>query len=154
MHDGIIRILIQNAMEARTYAYTPYSGFLVGAALLVDDGLDYSQDLSEEKLRIFKGCNIENAAFTPGICAERTAIAKAVSEGNRQFAAIAIVGGSDKHIADYTAPCGVCRQTLREFVNPDSFLIIMAKSEDDYIVHTLADLLPMSFGPDALEHVK
>ena len=102
---------------------------------------------------MFTGCNIENAAYSPGNCAERTAVFKAVSEGDKCFVAIAIVGGrqSEEEIMDYVSPCGMCRQVLREFVDTSSFYVIMAKSEQDYIVKTLEELLPMSFGPDNLK---
>ena len=137
----ILEKLIEEAQEARTYAYTPYSGFQVGAALLCRDGT------------IFRGCNIENAAYGPTNCAERTAIFKAVSEGKRQFAAIAIVGsreGIKPEDRAYCAPCGVCRQVMREFVNPKEFWIIMAKHKEDYCVRTLEELMPMGFGPENL----
>lgn len=137
-----IQNLITEANVARTYAYAPYSGFSVGAALLAADGT------------IFTGCNVENAAFTPGNCAERTAVFKAVSVGVRDFRAIAIVGGlirEDAHSQKkYTAPCGVCRQVLREFTDPASFLVILAKSLEEYKIYTLEQLLPESFGPENL----
>ncbi|MCM1538039.1 MAG: cytidine deaminase [bacterium] len=132
--------LIREALAARAYSYSPYSRYRVGAALLAKDG------------RIFKGCNIENAAYTPTNCAERTAVFKAVSEGCRAFAAIAVVGGKEeKPTGDYAYPCGVCRQVLREFVGPAQFLVICARSEEDYEEWTLAELLPESFGPAQLE---
>ncbi|MCM1105027.1 MAG: cytidine deaminase [Clostridium sp.] len=132
--------LIREALAARAYSYSPYSQYRVGAALLAKDG------------RIFKGCNIENAAYTPTNCAERTAVFKAVSEGCRAFAAIAVVGGKEeKPTGDYAYPCGVCRQVLREFVDPAQFLVICARSEEDYEEWTLAELLPESFGPAQLE---
>ena len=119
-----IQNLIRIAADARKFSYAPYSHFAVGAALLVADA------------KIFTGCNIENAAFTPGNCAERTAIFKAVSEGCREFSAIAIVGGKlDEDAlaqAVYTAPCGVCRQVLREFVNPSAFAVILARTIEAY----------------------
>lgn len=139
-----IQSLIQEANKARQYAYAPYSKFAVGAALL--------GEMTGENLRIYTGCNVENAAFTPGNCAERTAICKAVSEGCRKFYAIAIVAGivgtDGLNQTNYTSPCGVCRQVLREFVDPNEFVVIMAKSEEDYKVMTLEQLLPESFGPD------
>lgn len=105
--------------------------------------------------KIYTGCNIENAAFTPGNCAERTAIFKAVSEGCREFSAIAIVGGKLDEDAlaqtGYTAPCGVCRQVLREFVNPSAFAVILARTIEAYKVYTLEELLPESFGPENLK---
>ena len=130
--------LVELALEARHFSYCPYSGFAVGAALLCEDGTVYT------------GCNIENAAFTPTSCAERTAFFKAVSEGEREFAAICIVGGMDGRIADYVAPCGVCRQVMTEFCSPEEFQIILAKSEEDYQIYTLKDLFPAGFGPENL----
>lgn len=130
--------LIPLAIEAMGRAYAPYSGFRVGAALLASDGM------------VYQGCNIENAAYTPTNCAERTAFFKAVSEGQRTFDAICIVGGKDGVLTDYTAPCGVCRQVMMEFCNPETFRVILAKSESDYWMYLLKDLLPMGFGPDNL----
>ena len=129
--------LCQKAIDMRSESYAPYSDFLVGSAVLTGDG------------KIFTGCNIENSAFGPSICAERTAIAKAVSEGYRDFAAIAIAGGRRDGELQYCSPCGVCRQVMREFCKP-SFKIYLAKSADDYKEFTLGDLLPESFGPDNL----
>ena len=131
--------LIKSALEARKKSYAPYSGFKVGAALLTGE------------LRIYTGCNIENAAYSPGICAERTAIYKAVSEGRRSFLAIAVAGGREEVPDSYAFPCGVCRQVMREFVNPEDFLVIVAKTETEYQVYTLSKLLPESFGPDHLK---
>ena len=123
--------LIDQAKKAMTYAYAPYSGYHVGAALLGKDG------------KIYTGCNIENAAYGPTNCAERTAVFKAVSEGCRDFSAIAIVGGnSDKMTMAY--PCGVCRQVMSEFCKKD-FRIIVAESEEKYEEYTLGELLPKSF---------
>lgn len=125
--------LIKAALEARGLSYSPYSGFAVGAALLCKDG------------SVFTGCNIENSAFTPTNCAERTAFFKAVSEGKKDFVKIAVVGGNaDKQPDNYCPPCGVCRQVMKEFCSSD-FEIIMAKNADDYNVMTLAHLLPASF---------
>ena len=130
--------LIQKALDMRSFSYTPYSHWNVGAAVLTNDG------------KIFTGCNIENAAFTPTICAERTAIFKAVSKGTRAFKAIAISGGpSGEEPNEDCAPCGVCRQVMREFCDND-FIIFLAKSVDDYQTFTLRDLLPQSFGPKDL----
>ena len=127
--------LIQLAFEAREKAYTPYSHFKVGAALLAKSG------------KIYTGCNIENAGYTPTNCAERTALFKAVSEGERQFDAIAIVGSMEGKTNEIvTGPCGVCRQALYEF-GGDDLLVIMAKSKEDYIERTLGELLPFGFGP-------
>lgn len=129
-----VKELIMKAMDMLNYSYVPYSRFTVGAALLT------AQD------KIYTGCNIENAAFGPTICAERTAFFKAVSEGIKDFKAICIVGGPNKQIKDYCAPCGVCRQVMREFCNSD-FKIILAKSVSDYKIYTLDQLLPLSFKP-------
>ena len=131
--------LIRAAFEARKFAYVPYSHFRVGAALLAQDG------------RVFTGCNIENAGYTPTNCAERTALFKAVSEGVTHFSAIAIVGSLEgKTNTLVTGPCGVCRQALYEFGGP-SLIVIMAKSEEDYVETTLGELLPYGFGPQNLE---
>ncbi|MHB1485809.1 MAG: cytidine deaminase [Saccharofermentanales bacterium] len=127
-------ILVDEAFEARKNAYTPYSNFAVGAAVLTKNG------------KIYRGCNIENAAYSPTNCAERTAIFKAVSEGDKDFVAIAVCGGFEDD-TDYCFPCGVCRQVLMEFCNPDKFLIIIAKSNSDYKVFKLDELLPNGFGP-------
>ncbi len=133
-------LLIQKAMKARKMAYTPYSGFQVGAALLTDDG------------QIFTGCNIESASYTPSNCAERTAFFKAVSEGIYDFQAIAIVGGpAEQQELEICAPCGVCRQVMMEFCDPETFEIILAKNMKEYQVYTLKELLPMGFGPKDLE---
>jgi cytidine deaminase len=133
------KALIRAAFAARAFAYAPYSHFQVGAALLGSNG------------KVYTGCNIENAGYTPTNCAERTALFKAVSEGTRKFEAIAIVGSLDgrKNTA-VTGPCGVCRQALYEFSGSD-LRIIMAKSEDDFIVRTLGELFPLGFGPKNLE---
>ncbi len=131
--------LIRAAFVAREYAYAPYSHFKGGAALLTRRG------------RVFTGCNIESATYTPSCCAERTALVKAVSEGERQFAAIAIVGSMEGHRNTLiTSPCGVCRQMLFEFGGPQ-LIVIMAKSATDYEEMTLAQLLPLGFGPDNLQ---
>lgn len=124
--------LIRQAMEARKMAYAPYSGFFVGAALECKDGTVYT------------GCNIENASFSPTNCAERTAFFKAVSEGQRDFRRIAIVGGKEGEMVA-PSPCGVCLQVMAEFCEAAQFEIIMARSEDDYTVRKLAELLPNSF---------
>lgn len=126
--------LIKIALEARKFSYSPYSGFSVGAALLCDDG------------SVYTGCNIENSAFSPTNCAERTAFFKAVSEGKKEFLKIAVVGtDSSKEIPDnYCPPCGVCRQVMKEFCSED-FEILIAKNSDDYKALTLSELLPLSF---------
>lgn len=121
--------LIKEAMRAKQFSYAPYSGFHVGAALLTKSQVVYT------------GCNIENAAFTPTNCAERTAVFKAISEGEREFEAIALVGDGEGLLA----PCGVCRQVLTEFVNPKKFVVIMAGSSGKYEKKTLEELFPSSF---------
>jgi len=133
-----ISALCQKAIDMRSESYAPYSDFLVGSAVLLSDG------------SVYTGCNIENSAFGPSICAERTAIFKAVTEGHRDFAAIAIAGGKRNGELQYCAPCGVCRQVMREFCN-SSFRIFLAKSAEDYKEFTLGELLPESFGPENLE---
>lgn len=139
MEKAEIQALIRKAFEGQQFAYTPYSHFRVGAALRARDG------------RVYTGCNIENAGYTPTNCAERTALFKAVSEGVREFDAIAIVGSRQGEINTLvTGPCGVCRQALYEF-GGDALTVIMAKTEDDYIVTTLGALLPYGFGPANLE---
>ncbi len=130
--------LIRMALEAREQAYVPYSKYMVGAALLTKEG------------RVYKGCNIENAAYTPTNCAERTAFFKAVSEGERNFEAIAVVGGYKGAPVDYAYPCGVCRQVMMEFCNPKSFRVITAISEEEYLERTLEEILPHGFGPENL----
>lgn len=133
--------LIKKALEARKKSYCPYSNFAVGAALLCKDG------------SVFLGCNIENAAYGPSNCAERTAIFKAVSEGNREFEKIAIVGGNISATSlEYCAPCGVCRQVMREFVDPQRFQIILGKEDEEYKIFTLAELFPEGFGPENLKN--
>ena len=125
--------LLALAREAMKRSYSPYSHYPVGAALLCADG------------RIFQGCNIENAAYTPTNCAERTAFFKAVSEGEREFAAIAVVGGpAGKPPVDYCYPCGVCRQVMAEFCE-DDFVVVVGKSEDEIREHTLIEILPHTF---------
>ena len=124
--------LIELAKAAMARAYAPYSGFQVGAALLCADGT------------VFTGCNIENAAFSPTNCAERTAIFKAVSEGRRDFSALAVCGGKGGRVTDFCPPCGMCRQVIREFCSPD-FPVYIAGPEGQYQTRTLSQLLPDSF---------
>ncbi len=138
LNESLIKEMIHVAIEQLANAYVPYSGFRVGAALLAKNGT------------IYTGCNIENAAYTPTNCAERTAFFKAVSEGVRKFDAICVVGGKDGVLTEYAAPCGVCRQVMMEFCNPDTFQIILAVSEENYDVFTLRQLLPQGFGPNNL----
>ena len=127
--------LIEISIEQLKYSYTPYSGFKVGAALLAKNG------------SVYTGCNIENAAYTPTNCAERTAFFKAVSEGVKEFDAICIVGGKDGVLTEYAPPCGVCRQVMMEFCDPKTFKIILAVSKDKYDIFALKELLPLGFGP-------
>ena len=132
--------LFLEAVKARKNAYCPYSGYAVGAALLTADG------------QIFHGCNIENSAYGPTVCAERCAIFAAVSQGIRNFTAIAIAGGTvsgDSSSLSIAYPCGVCRQVLAEFC-PMDFPVIVARSPEDYEVYTLGDLLPQAFTPLSL----
>ena len=124
--------LIALAKEAMTHAYVPYSGYRVGAALLCADGT------------VYQGCNIENASYSPTVCAERTAFFKAVYDGHREFSAIAVCGGKDGVITGYFPPCGVCRQVMREFCRED-FSVILVGAGADYQVLTLGELLPHSF---------
>lgn len=129
--------LVLAAIEARKRAYTPFSHFAVGAALLADDGT------------VFEGCNIECSGYSSTCCAERTAIFKAVSEGYRHFVAVAVVGGpAERDIDSLCAPCGVCRQVLAEFSDIDSFEVILASSTQSFETYTLAQLLPLAFKDD------
>ena len=130
--------LVFEAIEARKMAYAPYSNFMVGAALLTKDG------------KVYRGCNIENAAYGPSNCAERTAFFKAISEGERDFEAIAVIG-ADKNAKPgefgNAGPCGVCRQVMMEFCNPEEFKVIIATGEEDFMVKKLVEILPFGFGP-------
>lgn len=135
MEQVMVEKLIDTAIEQLKFSYTPYSNFKVGAALLTKSG------------KIYTGCNIENASYTPTNCAERTAFFKAVSEGVRDFHAICIVGGKDGKLTEYTAPCGVCRQVMMEFCNPKTFQIILAVDKERYEIYTLEELMPLGFGP-------
>mgnify|MGYP003292793835 CR=1 FL=1 len=137
MTDKQIETLIEKAIEMQNYSYVPYSHFHVGAALLTKEDI------------IYTGCNIENGAYGPSNCAERTAIFKAVSEGKKEFKAIAVVGGPENEkgqpiIEDFCPPCGVCRQVMAEFCDAD-FKIILAKSKNQFKIFTLGQLLPESF---------
>lgn len=137
--EETIHALIAQAITARGNSYSPYSHYQVGAALLSEDG------------QVTLGCNIENAAYTPTNCAERTAFFKAVSEGIRSFQAIAVVGSpAGEEITQFAYPCGVCRQVMMEFCNPAEFQIIVAKSQEEYVCLTLEQFLPNGFGPDNL----
>ena len=128
--------LIIKAVEARKMAYAPYSNHKVGAALIGKSG------------KVYTGCNVENAAYTPTNCAERTAVFKAVSEGETEFVAIAVVGGLGDKLSEVCAPCGVCRQVLAEFCDRD--LRIVMGTPDKIVVSTLGELLPLSFGKSDL----
>ncbi|MCR4923946.1 MAG: cytidine deaminase [Lachnospiraceae bacterium] len=137
-----IQKLINEALKARERSYSPYSDYKVGAALLCENG------------KIYKGCNIENSSYGASNCAERTAVFKAVSEGEVNFKAIAIVGSKadcrKDIMKDYAYPCGICRQVLSEFTDPDSFKVIVARSENEYREYLLKELLPLGFSRDNL----
>lgn len=130
--------LIKSAIDSLNFSYAPYSHFNVAAAVLASSG------------KIYTGVNVENASYPAGICAERNAIFHAVACGEREITAIAIVGGLNGQITDYCPPCGVCRQVMREFCDPEHMTVIIAKSTDEYKEMTLAELLPESFGPDSI----
>ena len=130
--------LCRLAIAARERAYAPYSGYTVGAALLTADS------------KVYTGCNIENASFTPTVCAERTAVFKAVSEGERRFAMLAVAGGKAGQVGGAFPPCGVCRQVLAEFCPPD-FPILLAQGAGEYTSVTLRELLPLAFSPKHME---
>ncbi len=133
MKQEVIQLLIKEAIKAREMAYAPYSNFLVGAALIVPSG------------NIYTGCNVENASYGLTNCAERTAIFKAVSEGQRHIDAIAIVGGTILE-TEFAYPCGACRQVMSEFLPESGDIdVIVAKSEEDYKLYKLSELLPYSF---------
>ena len=140
MSDIDYSFLIQKALEARQKAYVPYSRFQVGAALLCEDGTVYG------------GCNIENSSYPASNCAERTALFSAIYEGHRDFRAIAVVGGLQGAAQlKLCPPCGVCRQTLSEFCDPEHFEFILAKTPADYQVYKLKEILPFSFTPENLD---
>ena len=126
--------LVELALEARNRSYAPYSHFMVGAALLTKDG------------KVYQGCNIENASFSPTVCAERTAFFKAISEGDREFVKIAVAGSPEGEVDRYAAPCGVCRQVMTEFCDPETFEIIFGISPEKYEVHLLKEIIPYGFG--------
>lgn len=135
-----IQKMLRMAEQTLSLAYAPYSRFQVAVALLCQDGTVYT------------GCNVENASYPAGICAERTAVSKAVSEGKREFSAILILGGNEGRAEAFCPPCGICRQVLREFADPNEFQVILAKQNGEYRVMTLEELLPESFGPDFVKH--
>lgn len=132
------KALVRKALEMTKSAYAPYSRFHVGAAVLAESG------------KVYGGANVENASYGAAVCAERTAIFNAVVAGERRLVALAVAGGKDGVITDFCAPCGICRQVMREFVRPESFRILIARSTSDYRICTLAELLPESFGPEML----
>lgn len=138
LNKEMIEELIEIAVDMTKMSYSPYSHFRVGAALLAKNG------------QIYTGCNIENAGYTPSNCAERTAFFKAVSEGVKEFQAIAVVGGLNGELKQLAAPCGVCRQVMMEFCDPKAFQIIMATDKEHYRMMNLEELLPMGFGPKNL----
>lgn len=138
MDDQIREQLIAEAFRMLEYSYAPYSHFKVGAALYGANG------------KIYGGCNIENAAYGPSNCAERTAVFRAVAEGERNFSAICIVGGKEGIVTNFCPPCGVCRQVLREFCDPETFRIILAVPSGQTKELTLGELLPFGFGKETL----
>ncbi|MDO5425107.1 MAG: cytidine deaminase [Eubacteriales bacterium] len=139
MDQKLIETLIETATAQLAFSYVPYSHFHVGAALLAKNG------------EIYTGCNIENAGYTPSNCAERTAFFKAVSEGVREFSAICVVGGKDGVLTEFAPPCGVCRQVMMEFCDPETFEIVLATDTEHYQIFKLKEILPMGFGPGNLE---
>ncbi len=130
--------LCKEAIDAMKNAYAPYSGYKVGAALLTEKG------------KLFAGCNIENAAYTPTVCAERVALFNAISSGERNFTAIAVAGGKDGVISGAFPPCGVCRQVMAEFCAPN-FTVLVVTGEDSYKKYTLNELFPQAFTPKNIE---
>ena len=134
LEEAQIQELIEKAIGMMDHSYSPYSHFHVGAALLAKNG------------NVYSGCDIEKAGYTPSNCAERTAFFKAVSEGVLEFDAICVVGGMNKVLKEYAAPCGVCRQVMMEFCDPETFRIILAIDKEHYDIYTLKDLLPLGFG--------
>lgn len=133
--------LIAQAIAAMDKSYVPYSHFHVGAALSTTDG------------KIYQGCNIENASYTPTNCAERTAFFRAIFDGEKNFDKICVVGGLHANLTDFCAPCGVCRQVMMEFCDYHNFEVILAKSLDEYKVYKLSEILPEGFGPSNLPRV-
>ena len=139
MEENTVKKLLDIALEARKMSYSPYSSFSVGAALLCKNG------------KIYTGCNIESASYSPTNCAERTAFFKAVSEGEREFEAIAVVGGkSNEEIQDFAPPCGVCRQVMMDFCSPEEFKIILMNGKKEIKIMSLSEMLPLGFGPSHL----
>ena len=138
MEKAMVERLIGTAIRQLDFSYAPYSGFKVGAALLTQNG------------EIYTGCNIENAAYTPTVCAERVALFNAISSGERNFTAIAVAGGKDGVISGAFPPCGVCRQVMAEFCAPD-FTVLVVTGEDSYKKYTLNELFPQAFTPKNIE---
>ena len=145
MYDKDIRLdeemkseLIRRAIEVLPNSYAPYSNYNVGAAALFDSG------------KIYTGTNVEIATLSGGICAERNAIFHAAAEGERKLLAVAIVGGRNAKREEYCVPCGICRQVMRNFADKETMLVLSAKEPDDYMEHTLEELLPCSFGPETI----
>ena len=142
MDKKMIEELIKAAKNVLPNAYAPYSHFDVGAAVLMESGA------------IYTGVNVENSAYSTGTCAERNAIYHAIAEGEKRLKAIAIISGKNagkgEPITDYASPCGMCRQAMREFCDPKELTVILARSETDYVLTTLEELLPNSFGPESL----
>ena len=137
--EKLMDTLIPQAWEAAKNAYVPYSSFQVGAALLTAEG------------EIYQGCNVENASYGVSCCAERTAFFKAVSEGRRQFQAIAVAGGMEGCApVDYAYPCGICRQVMQELGGAD-FIVVVAKSREDFVEYRLEELLPFGFGGESIK---
>lgn len=134
-----IDVLNQASLVAMQNAYSPYSQFYVGAALLSKSG------------RVYTACNVENASYSATSCAERNAFFKALSEGEREFVAISIAGGKDGIASNFCPPCGLCRQVMAEFCVPDEFLIILTDATGEYEIYTLAELLPVGFGKSLLD---
>ncbi len=133
------RLLVEKAIEVLLNSYAPYSHYNVAAAALFDSG------------KIYTGVNVENASYGASICAERNAIFHAAAEGERKLLALAVVGGrKGNYGSEYCTPCGICRQVMREFADPEKMIVLCAKSADDYKEYTLAELLPQSFGPEYL----
>ena len=146
MYDGDIRkdenmkrLLIEKAIEKLPNSYAPYSRYNVAAAALFDSG------------EIYTGVNVESASLGMTICAERNAIFHAIAEGEKKLLAVAIVGGTDFAREEYCVPCGACRQVMRDFADKDNMIILSAKEPDDYLEHTLDEMLPFSFGPESLD---
>ena len=130
--------LVALALEMVPRAYAPYSRFQVGAAVLAESG------------KMYGGANVENASYPAGICAELNEISLAVASGERRLAAIAVCGGKDGAVTGYGSPCGICRQVMREFCDPEEFRVVVARSRADFKTYSLSELLPESFGPEAL----